>query len=314
MKSTLEQIREVTEIVADTGDLEAVRRYQPVDCTTNPSIILSSARNPASRNLIEREIESCRTMGLEPSTIAERLTVALGCELARLVPGRVSTEVDPRHSFDIEKSIAQAREIVAEYDRRGVQSDRILIKLAATWEGIQAARVLQKEGIDCNLTLIFSFSQAIACADAGVYLISPFVGRITDWYKKAEGKTDFLPPVDPGVRSVSRIYNHYKANGIRTIVMGASFRTTDQVKALAGCDKLTVAPALLDQLASDYREPVSCLALQAADEARGFRLAEHDFRWELNADPMATEKLAEGIRNFDRDYRSLENLVAESLH
>jgi transaldolase len=225
----------------------------------------------------------------------------------------VSTEVDACLSFDTKASVARAREIIAEYDRRGVGKDRILIKLAATWEGIRAAEILQKEGIDCNLTLLFSMAQAVACADAGAFLISPFVGRITDWYKKAEGVDSYAPEEDPGVKSVRAIYDYYKSNGISTVVMGASFRNTDQVKALAGCDNLTIAPKLLDQLENDTAALPRALSPDNASGVAPVEMDEPTFRWQMNADPMATEKLAEGIRNFDKDHKKLIALIAERM-
>ena len=240
MTSTLEQLKSMTIVVADTGDARAIRTYKPVDCTTNPSLVLAALKDPASERLLAHEIGLCRKADKGPRDVAATLTVAIGAELTKFVPGRVSTEVDPCLSFDCNASVRRARDIIADYGERGVSADRVLIKLAATWEGIRAAEILQREGIDCNLTLLFSMPQAIACADAGVFLISPFVGRITDWYKKADGKTTYAPDEDPGVRSVRTIYNYYKANGIRTIVMGASFRNLDQIKALAGCDRLTI--------------------------------------------------------------------------
>ncbi len=313
MNSVLTQLREMTVVVADTGEVSAVRHYRPVDCTTNPSLVLAALKDPASEELVAREIEAGRKAGLGPEAITGVLTVAIGAELTALVPGRVSTEVDACLSFDAEASIARAREIIAEYARRGIDKDRVLIKLAATWEGIRAAEVLQNEGVDCNLTLIFAKAQAIACADAGAFLISPFVGRITDWYKKAEGKDGYAPNDDPGVKSVRAIYDYYKSNAIKTIVMGASFRNTDQIKALAGCDNLTIAPKLLEELDSDPAELPRVLSPEAASGVAPIALDEAAFRWEMNADPMATEKLAEGIRNFDADHKKLIALVAERL-
>lgn len=309
MKSTLDQLREMTVVVADTGDLSTVKRYRPVDCTTNPSIVLSALKDPAQANLVEAELSKARKADMTLPEIAGTLTVAVGAELARLVPGRVSTEVEARLSFDRDASIARANEIVADYARRGVGPDRILIKLAATWEGISAAAILQSEGINCNLTLVFSMAQAEACAAANVFLISPFVGRITDWYKKKEGHSNYPVEKDPGVQSVRQIYDAYKSNGVRTMVMGASFRTTEQVKALSGCDNLTIAPSLLDKLDTDLA-PLPRMLFP--DQARGSllrRLSEAEFRWEMNSEEMASEKLAEGIRNFDRDGKALESLV-----
>jgi len=313
MNSVLDQLREMTVVVADTGEVEAVKTYKPVDCTTNPSLVLAAIKDPASSALIGDEIEQGRAAGLNAEQITDLLTVAVGAQLAGLVPGRVSTEVDACLSFDTEASIARARAIIAEYAKRGISKDRILIKLAATWEGIRAAEVLQNEGIDCNLTLIFAKAQAIACADAGAYLISPFVGRITDWYKKAEGREAYAPNEDPGVLSVRAIYDYYKSNGIKTIVMGASFRSVDQIKALAGCDNLTIAPKLLEILGNQDESLARVLSPETTSGVAAVSMDEAAFRWALNADPMATEKLAEGIRNFDADHKKLIALVAERL-
>ena len=313
MTSVLDQLREMTVVVADTGAVEAVKAYQPVDCTTNPSLVLAAIKDPASEALIAREIEEGRAKGLSAEQITDVLTVAIGAELTELVPGRVSTEVDACLSFDTEASVTRAREIIAEYAKRGVNKDRILIKLAATWEGIRAAEILQNEGIDCNLTLIFAKAQAIASADAGAFLISPFVGRITDWFKKAEGVDSYAPNEDPGVLSVRSIYDYYKSNGIKTIVMGASFRNADQIKALAGCDNLTIAPKLLDELGSEIADLPRILSPDNASGVDAVEMGEATFRWKMNADPMATEKVAEGIRNFDKDHKKLIALVAERL-
>lgn len=313
MASVLDQLRQMTVVVADTGEVEAVRRYQPVDCTTNPSLVLAALNDPASDELVAREIEAGQSAGFGAEDIAAALTVALGAELAGLVPGRVSTEVDACLSFDTDASVSRARAIIADYAERGIDRDRILIKLASTWEGIRAAEILQGEGIDCNLTLLFSMCQAVAAAEAGAHLISPFVGRITDWFKNAEGRDDYAPDEDPGVLSVRRIYDYYKSNGIGTIVMGASFRNAGQIKALAGCDNLTIAPKLLDELASDQGPLVRVLSPDRASGVARRTMDEGTFRWELNADAMATEKLAEGIRNFDKDHRALIARVAGRL-
>ncbi|POF28287.1 transaldolase [Roseibium marinum] len=313
MASVLEQLRNMTVVVADTGDVAAVKAFAPVDCTTNPSLVLGALKDPASEALIVREIETGRKNGLSPEQVTDVLTVAIGAELTTLVPGRVSTEVDACLSFDTEASVKRAHAIIAEYDRRGVGKERILIKLASTWEGIRAAEILQREGIDCNLTLLFSMAQAVACADAGAFLISPFVGRITDWYKKAEGRDSYAPDEDPGVKSVRSIYDYYKSNGISTIVMGASFRNTGQIKALAGCDNLTIAPKLLTELENDTSELKRVLSPENATGVAPVKMGEAAFRWQMNADPMATEKLAEGIRNFDKDHKTLITLVAERM-
>ena len=313
MKSVLDQLREMTSVVADTGDIAAVKRYAPVDCTTNPSLVLAAMTDPASEDMLVHEMEAGRKSGLSAEDLADKLTVALGAELTKVVPGRVSTEADARLSFDTDASIARGRAIIADYAERGVGKDRVLIKLASTWEGIRAAEVLQDEGIDCNLTLLFSMAQAVACADAGAFLISPFVGRITDWYKKFEGVEGYAPDEDPGVRSVRQIYDYYKSNGIDTIVMGASFRNVDQIKALAGCDNLTISPKLLEALGQEEAELPRALSPDSASGVEKVEMDEGKFRWELNADAMATEKLAEGIRNFDADYRKLLKVISDRM-
>ena len=314
MTSTLAQLRDMTVVVADTGEVAAVKQYAPEDCTTNPSLVLKAISDPATEALLAREIEAGRTAGLSAAAVCDTLTVAVGSELAAIVPGRVSTEVDAFLSFDVDASVTRARAIIADYAARGVGKDRILIKLAATWEGIRAAEILQSEGIDCNLTLLFSMAQAVACADADVFLISPFVGRITDWYKKAEGRDSYAPDEDPGVKSVRGIYDYYKSNGINTVVMGASFRSTDQIKALAGCDRLTIAPSLLEELENDTSALPRVLSPDNASGVAKIDMDEVTFRWMMNADAMATEKLAEGIRNFDADHQKLIALVADRMN
>ncbi|MBP1805099.1 transaldolase [Rubellimicrobium aerolatum] len=311
MASKLEQLRSMTVVVADTGDLEAVRRLQPQDCTTNPSLVLKAIQNPAMEEHLARAVQTGRGSDDAEAVIAQELTVGLGAELAKIVPGRVSTEVDARLSFDTEGSVRKAEAILAAYDRLGVGRERILIKLASTWEGIRAAERLQRDGIDCNLTLLFSLAQAKACADAGAFLISPFVGRITDWHGKATGQTT-TPETDPGVLSVRRIYEHYKAHGIATVVMGASFRNTGQIEALAGCDRLTISPDLMTKLAEDGGDLPRRLSPGAA-EGRAEPISEEAFRWEMNEDAMATEKLAEGIRNFHADAGKLGRIIRERL-
>jgi transaldolase len=312
MATVLDQLRSMTVVVADTGDVESVRALKPVDCTTNPSILLKALQHPTFADLVSTEVARGKSAGLSALQVADALTVGVGAALAALVPGRVSTEVDANLSFDMAASVAKGRALIAAYEARGLGRDRILIKLASTWEGIRAAEVLEAEGINCNLTLLFSAAQAQACAEAGVYLISPFVGRITDWYAKAQGRT-FTPEEDPGVLSVQSIYRDYKARGIKTVVMGASFRTTGQLKALAGCDRLTIAPALLEEMAADTSTLTRVLSPGAVDAAPRARLTEAAFRWQMNADAMATEKLAEGIRNFDADHRKLLAMIAERL-
>ena len=313
MTSILDQLRTMTTVVADTGDVDAVKKHEPVDCTTNPSLVLKVLQTESSEGMLAEAIEDGKAKDLSPEQIAERLTVAVGANLTGLVKGRVSTEVDANLSFDKDASIARGRAIIANYEELGIAKDRILIKLASTWEGIRAAEVLQDEGIDCNLTLLFSRAQAIACADAGAFLISPFVGRITDWYKKAEGKDSYTPEEDPGVKSVRGIYDYYKSNNIPTVVMGASFRNTDQIKALAGCDNLTISPALLEELDSQTGTLERALSPENATGVAPVQMDEATFRWEMNADAMATEKLAEGIRGFDADHQKLVKMIADRM-
>lgn len=312
MPSMLDQLRDMTVVVADTGDVEAIKALKPVDCTTNPSILLKALQSPAFADLVNREIEAGRKQGKSPHAVADALTVGVGAELAGIVPGRVSTEVDARLSFDMDASVDKARAIIAGYAERGVERDRILIKLAATWEGIRAAEILEGDGINCNMTLLFCQAQAVACAEAGVFLISPFVGRITDWYSQKEGRK-FAPEEDPGVLSVRGIYDYYKSNGIKTVVMGASFRTAEQIKALAGCDRLTISPSLLGELDADTGTLEQVLSPEKASGVAPVKMPETEFRWQLNADAMATEKLAEGIRNFDADHHKLLKLLGERL-
>lgn len=313
MANALEQLKEMTVIVADTGDASLVKKHQPQDCTTNPSLVLAALRSEDSQELITAEVAAAKAAGADVATLCRTLTVAIGANLTTLVPGRVSTEVDACLSFDEEAMVTQANQIIAEYDARGIAKDRILIKLASTWEGIRAAERLQKDGIDCNLTLLFAMEQAMACGDAGVFLISPFVGRITDWYKKTTGTTVYAPDEDPGVKSVRAIHEHYKASGIDTVVMGASFRNTDQIKALAGCDRLTISPALLAELAADEGDVPRKLVAHAGAVSAAAVIPEADFRWGVNQNAMATEKLAEGIRNFDADHQKLLGLLAEKM-
>ena len=283
MPSKLDQLKAFTTVVADTGDLDAIARLKPVDATTNPSLLLKAAALPRYADLLQN---ATRAAGGDTGLACDHFAVAVGGEILKVIPGRISTEVDARLSFDSEATQRRAERLIDLYDRAGIGRERVLIKVAATWEGIRAAERLEQAGIQTNLTLLFSFAQAAACADAGVYLISPFVGRIYDWYKKAEGR-DYVGAEDPGVRSVTRIYDYYKANGYSTVVMGASFRNLGQIEALAGCDRLTISPELLQKLSED----------------------ESAFRWALNEDAMATEKLAEGIRLFARDQEKLEALL-----
>jgi transaldolase len=317
MTSRLSQLAAMTTIVADTGDIETVRRLKPVDCTTNPTLILKAVENPAYAGLVEEAVRWGRAQGgareAQVHAICDRLAVSFGAELAGLVPGRVSTEVDADLSFDTFATIARARDIIADYESRGIGRERILIKIASTWEGIRAASALQAEGIDCNLTLLFSLVQAAAAADAGAFLISPFVGRILDWHVKAGGGP-YTAETDPGVLSVRNIHAYYKANGVRTVVMGASFRNIGEIEALAGCDRLTISPALLDELAA--AEGPLPRKLRAEGEGiwvDRIILDEATFRFQLNEDPMATEKLAEGIRGFVKDLRGLRTLIDRRL-
>jgi transaldolase len=317
MPSKLDQLRAMTVVVADTGDIEAVRRLKPQDCTTNPTLLLKAVESPGSVNLVEEALAWGRRQGgardAVVAAVCDRLAVGFGTELAGIVPGRVSTEVDADLSFDTDATVAKARRIIGAYEERGVGRERILIKIASTWEGIRAAEILQREGIDCNLTLLFSLVQAAACADAGVFLISPFVGRILDWHVKAGGGP-YTGETDPGVQSVRRIYAYYKAHGLKTVVMGASFRNAGEIEALAGCDRLTISPALLDELAAAQGDLPRKLAAEAiADAPARLHLDEKGFRFALNEDAMATEKLAEGIRQFVKDLRSLKAVVERRL-
>lgn len=314
MPSKLEQLKTMTVVVADTGDMDTIRAFEPVDATTNPSLILKAATMTSYSRLMEEALVWGRSHNHVTSQIVDRLAVSFGAELTKVVPGRVSTEVDADLSFDTEGTVAKARAIIADYASRGINKSRILIKIAGTWEGIRAVGILQKEGIDCNVTLIFSLAQAIAAAEAGAFLISPFVGRIMDWYKDKEGKT-FTPETDPGVLSVREIYTYYKAHDIKTIVMGASFRNIGEIEALAGCDRLTISPALLKELAEAQGSLPRRLDPKEAKGSAPAKidLDEKTFRLMLNMDAMATEKLADGIRQFARDLQSLRELVSNRL-
>jgi transaldolase len=316
MTSKLEQLRAITTVVADTGDIEAVARLKPVDCTTNPTIVLKALGTPAFADAVKEAVAWGKKQGGQSdavvAAVADRLAISVGAALAGLVPGRVSTEVDADLSFDTQASITKARHIIAAYKERGIERERILIKLASTWEGIKAAEVLQSEGIDCNLTLLFSQAQAIACAEAKAFLISPFVGRILDWYKKSTGEA-YTAETDPGVVSVRSIYNYYKANGIGTVVMGASFRNVGEIEALAGCDRLTISPALLEELDKDTGTLARKLSPDNAKPEPLQSLDEKAFRWAMNEDAMATEKLSEGIRMFAKDLVSLRDMVRKEL-
>jgi transaldolase len=308
MTSKLEQLKQFTTVVADTGDFSAIEKLKPVDATTNPSLLLKAGSSESNADRLKVAFSGSKG---DVDLASDRFAVAIGREILKVVPGRVSTEVDARISFDTDACIARAERIVGLYEEFGIGRDRILIKLASTWEGIKAAEVLEKKGIQCNLTLLFSFAQAQACADAGVFLISPFVGRIYDWYKKAEGK-DYTGAEDPGVQSVTRIYNYYKANDYKTVVMGASFRNLSQIEELAGCDRLTISPDLLQKLQDDNGTLERKLSPGNGGEPRR-TLNESQFRWESNESAMATEKLAEGIRQFAADQKKLDALLSGKM-
>ncbi|KAF7490242.1 putative transaldolase [Sarcoptes scabiei] len=323
MSNTLEQLRNLgTVVVADTGDFQSITSYRPTDATTNPSLILAASKLPQYSYLFDKAIEYGRNFPNEiVNKTLEYLFVAFGVEILKLIPGRVSTEIDARLSFDIDASVKKSKNIIELYESLGIDRERILIKLAATWEGIKAAEILEKEhGIHCNLTLLFSFIQAVACAESNVTLISPFVGRIYDYYVSKTGKKVYENPLDdPGVISVTKIYNYFKHHNIKTTVMGASFRNIDQIKALAGCDLLTIAPSLLAELEteSDYNlkrmlDPIQ--ALRKDSHLERIECDEKLFRWELNEDAMATEKLADGIRKFSADIRQLEKLIEAKIN
>ena len=308
----LDQLKKFTTVVADTGDFESMKTYQPQDATTNPSLILQAAAKPEYKHLVEQAVTEAKADGME--AILDRILILFGLEILKIVPGRVSTEVDARLSFDTQATIDKAHTIIAAYEKEGHSRERILIKIASTWEGIKAAEALAKEGIHCNLTLLFSFAQAVACAEAGVKLISPFVGRILDWHKKETGK-DYQGDEDPGVISVRSIYNYYKKFGYKTEVMGASFRNKGEILALAGCDLLTISPGLLSELQAS-EEPFTPRLTAAEAAASGHEkisLNESDFRFMLNEDPMATEKTAHGIRAFSADIVKLEKLIEGML-
>jgi transaldolase len=308
----LEQLKQITTVVADTGDFESMRIYQPQDATTNPSLILQAAAKPEYRHLVEQAVKE--NPGASLDAIMDRILILFGLEILNIVPGRVSTEVDARLSFDTTGTLAKARQLIAAYEKEGHSRERILIKIASTWEGIKAAEALEKEGIRCNLTLLFSFAQAVACAEAGVRLISPFVGRILDWYKASTGK-DYQGADDPGVQSVRSIYNYYKKFGYETQVMGASFRNKGEILALAGCDLLTISPSLLAELqaSTDAVIPQMTPSEAAKSDFKKLSLDEKTFRFMLNEDAMATEKTAQGIRNFAADIVKLEKLVLEMI-
>ena len=315
-KSKLEQLKEMTTVVADTGDFEAISQYSPEDATTNPSLILKAAQMPAYKNLVSQVIAAVAAENLSSeeqlSLCMDKLAVGIGGKIVAVVPGRVSTEVDARLSFNTASSISKARQIISLYEKAGIGKERVLIKMASTFEGIRAAELLEKEGINCNLTLLFNFSQAAAAADAGAYLISPFVGRILDWHKASTGRTDYSPAEDPGVQSVTQIYNYYKQSGYNTVVMGASFRNIDEITELAGCDRLTISPQLLQELDDDFGVLTRKLDPNNTGASIEYTLGgESSFRYELNNDPMATEKLSHGIRAFVADQVKLESWLKE---
>jgi transaldolase len=308
----LDQLKQHTVVVADTGDFEAMKAYKPQDATTNPSLILQAASKPEYKAIFDQAVTDGKAGGVD--AVMDKLVVAFGLEILKIVPGRVSTEVDARLSFDIQGNIEKARQIIGAYEAAGIPRERILIKIASTWEGIKAAEVLQKEGINCNLTLLFSLAQAAACAEGGIKLISPFVGRILDWYKKSTGK-DYAAAEDPGVQSVTQIYNYYKHFGYTTEVMGASFRNKGEITELCGCDLLTISPGLLGELqnATDAISPKLNAANAKSLKIERIGSDEKTFRWLFNEDAMATEKTAEGIRNFAKDIVKLETMVKAAL-
>ena len=317
-KNQLDQLKTMTVVVADTGDIESMKQYQPRDATTNPSLILAAAGKPEYAYLIDKAVKDRKGSGLsgakQVDDVIDHILINFGIEILKIVPGRVSTETDARLSFDQEGTIAKARQLIALYEKNGISRDRVLIKIASTWEGIQAARLLEKEGIHCNLTLLFSFPQAVACAEASVQLISPFVGRILDWYKAAM-KKEYGATDDPGVESVSKIYEYFKKFDYRTEIMGASFRNKGEITELAGCDLLTISPTLLGELAASTDPLPRKLDPAAARQAKveKITLDEKAFRWQLNEDAMATEKLAEGIRKFSADIVKLEQMIGAKL-
>jgi len=318
--NALEQLKKFTQVVADTGDFESMRKFRPVDATTNPSLIFAATQKETYTPLVDRAIEAGRKAGGSDhervQEVLDRLAVLFGVEILKIVPGRVSTEVDARLSFDGEATVRKAEKLIRLYEEQGIQREKILIKVASTWEGIQAARILESKGIHCNLTLLFSMAQAVACAEAGVQLISPFVGRIYDWYRKERG-VDHIPGAeDPGVQSVRDIYHYYKKFGYRTEVMGASFRNTEEILELAGCDLLTISPALLQELESMETGVEPKLQERAASsmDIQQISLDEKGFRWMHNEDPMAVEKLSDGIRRFTADLLKLERYVIQRMN
>lgn len=317
MTTQLDSLRSMTVVVADTGDIDAIKKYQPQDATTNPSLILSASALPQYAPLIDEAITYAKAQSADKAQqlidAEDKLAVNIGLEILKIVPGRISTEVDARLSYDTQATVEKARKLIALYNAAGISNDRILIKIASTWQGIRAAEILEKEGINCNLTLLFSEAQARACAEAGVYLISPFVGRILDWYKANTDKKEYAPAEDPGVISVTKIYNYYKEYGYKTVVMGASFRNVGEITELAGCDRLTIAPALLKELQENSTALVRKLDYKGEVKAKPQPLTEAEFYWQHNSDAMAVEKLADGIRKFAVDQEKLEAMLSAKL-
>ncbi|TCI04969.1 transaldolase [Corallincola luteus] len=317
MANTLQQLKTMTTVVADTGDIDAIARSQPQDATTNPSLLLKAVQSPDYQPYIDDAIAWAKAQSTDPTQqlidASDKLSVNVGLEILKLVPGRISTEVDARLSFDTEATLEKARKLIKLYNAAGISNDRILIKIAATWEGICAAKQLEQEGINCNLTLLFSFAQARACAEASAFLISPFVGRILDWYKANTDKKEYSAAEDPGVQSVTAIYDYYKQHGYQTVVMGASFRNSGEIIELAGCDRLTISPGLLEELSQANTSIVRKLNSPTQLKPKPEPLTEAEFRWQLNQDAMATEKLAEGIRNFAADQLKLEAILNKQL-
>ena len=317
MTTQLDSLRKMTVVVADTGDIDAIKKYQPQDATTNPSLILSASALPQYAPLIDEAIAYAKAQSANKAQqlidAEDKLAVNIGLEILKIVPGRISTEVDARLSYNTQATVEKARKLIALYNAAGISNDRILIKIASTWQGIRAAEILEKEGINCNLTLLFSEAQARACAEAGVYLISPFVGRILDWYKANTDKKEYASAEDPGVISVTKIYNYYKEYGYKTVVMGASFRNIGEIIELAGCDRLTIAPALLKELQENSTALVRKLDYKGEVKAKPQPLTEAEFYWQHNSDAMAVEKLAEGIRKFAVDQEKLEAMLSAKL-
>lgn len=312
----LQQLKQMTTVVADTGDIDAIRLFTPVDATTNPSLLLKAAQDPKYTSLLQEARDWAAQTSSESTDAVQRMTdrfgVLIGREITGIIPGRISTEVDARLSFNTTATVTKARHLIDQYEALGISRERVLIKIASTWEGIEAGRQLEREGINCNLTLLFSFVQAKACADAGIFLISPFVGRILDWHKQQQPDADFSLDKDPGVQSVSRIYRYYKHHSYDTVVMGASFRNTGEIQSLAGCDRLTISPALMQALAENDSPLLRQLAPGEGSNDSRDTLSESGFRWAMNEDSMAQEKLAEGIRNFAADQVKLERLLGKA--